>query len=215
MISIEKALIENIKQHWDAVYENSKVERLGWFEQVPEPSLQLINQCNLNEDASILNVGAGATTLIDELIKLGFRNIIANDISSVALNKLKVRIGNTTQSVSYVVDDLSKPEKLLKLYAIDLWHDRAVLHFLIKEEDQQTYFDLLKTLVKSKGFVIIATFNLNGAIKCSGLPVKQYDESLLQDRLGSEFELKNSFDYTYHMPSGDTRQYVYTLFKRR
>jgi SAM-dependent methyltransferase len=205
---------KDLKHHWDTTYERAKIEKLGWYEESPGPSLQLINKCNFNKSASLLNVGAGASTLIDELLKSGFENIIANDLSSKALDKLKLRLGNDESKIHWIVDDLTQPKELNNLEPIDLWHDRAVLHFFYKEEEQVTYFNLIRKLVKQNGFVIIAAFNLNGATKCSGLPVFRFDENILQEKLGGSFQLIEAFNYTYTMPMGETREYVYTLFKR-
>jgi hypothetical protein len=159
-------------------------------------------------------VGAGATTLVDELLKQGFDHIIANDLSATALQKLQARLGDDNQKVTWVIDDLTQPLELNELAKVDLWHDRAVLHFFNDEKDQHTYFNLLKKLVNKNGFVIIAAFNLNGATSCSGLPVHRYDAHMLQEKLGNDFLLLEAFDYTYTMPSGNTREYVYTLFQR-
>lgn len=207
--------MKDVKTHWNKVYTRNKIEELGWYEKSPEPSIQLINKCNLNKNASILNVGAGASTLVDELLSIGYNKIIASDLSSVALKKLKDRIGEKESSkVHWLVDDLTFPVELNKLEQIDLWHDRAVLHFFTEEKDSLSYFSLLKKIVKQNGFVIIAAFNLSGSPKCSGLPVHRYDENMLQEKLGSGFELMESFNYNYTMPSGDLRYYVYTLFRR-
>jgi SAM-dependent methyltransferase len=204
----------NLKSHWNNAYTKTEINKLGWYEENLEPSLRLIDKCNLNSDASILNVGAGATTLVDELLRQGYTNVIANDLSETALEKLKERLGEKSQSVKCIVDDLTKPTALINLDKIDLWHDRAVVHFFNDENEQNTYFNLVKTLVKDNGFVIIATFNLDGATKCSGLPVRRYDQQMLQEKLGKGFELLEAFNYTYTMPSGDTRAYVYTLFRK-
>ena len=205
-----------MKDHWESVYHNAPVDRLGWYESRSDPSLKLIELCKLSKDAALLNVGAGATTLVDELIELGYRNIIANDISSKALEVLKLRLGSEHSSqVRWIVDDLTSPEDLLGLELIDLWHDRALLHFFQDAVSQDAYFNLLRTLVSQKGYVIIAAFNLKGAPKCSGLPVFRYNAPMLQEKLGEEFQLKEAFDYTYTQPSGDTREYVYTLFQRK
>ncbi len=203
------------KAHWDNTYENTSIDKLGWFEETPLPSLRLIEKSGINNNATILNVGAGATTLVDELISREFNNIIVNDISDTALGKLRKCLGNQSEHIKWIVDDLTHSTVLNKLDKIDLWHDRAVLHFFNNAEDQVSYFNLLKKLVKTNGFVIIATFNFNGASKCSGLPVQQYDANKIQEKLGIEFELIESFDYTYITPSKDTRAYVYTLFKRK
>lgn len=204
----------DLKLHWNKTYERAEIEKLGWYEETPEPSLRLIDKCNLDKNALILNVGAGATRLVDELLDEGYENIIVNDLSATALDKLKLRLSERENKIHWVVDDLTQPTVLCNLEPIDLWHDRAVLHFFYSEKEQDTYFNLLRKLVKKKGFVIIATFNLEGATKCSGLPVFRYDKKMLQEKLGGDFELIEAFDYCYTMPKGETRKYIYTLFKR-
>jgi len=204
-----------MNEHWERVYKNSSVDKLGWYETRSEPTLKLIELCKLDKNAAILNVGAGATTLVDELIEIGYQNIIANDISKAALEELQLRLGpDRSPLVRWIVDDLTDPGILQSLEQIDLWHDRAVLHFFNDEPSQNAYFNLLRKLVCQGGYIIIAAFNLNGAPKCSGLPVFRYNAEMLQEKLGEEFHLIEAFDYTYTMPSGDTREYVYTLFRR-
>ena len=205
----------DLKSHWNKTYDRNDINKLGWYEESPEPSLQLITGCNFNKEARLLNVGAGATTLIDELIKAGYVNIIANDISSSALEKLNDRLLTDSNKVRFIVDDLTKPSDLNSIEPVDLWHDRAVLHFFTENKVQQSYFKLLKKLVKPKGYVIIASFNLESASKCSGLSVHRYNESMLTEQLGKDFELIECFNYTYTMPSEDTRGYVYTLYRRK
>lgn len=200
--------------HWNKVYTNAEIENLGWYENDPKESLELIEKCKLDKDAAIFISGAGATTLVDELLERKYTNIIANDIAETALISLKSRIGRS-EAVKFVIDDLTSPKKLQFLPKIDLWIDRAVLHFFLKEEDQKSYFDILKQLVKPDGFVIIAAFNLEGAKKCSGLDVYNYNADMIANRLGNEFNLLTTFDHTYVMPSGGERPYVYTLFQRR
>ncbi len=203
----------NNKAHWENVYKNTNHTKLGWYEENPQPSLDLIEACHLNTDSRILNVGAGATTLVDKLIDLNYNHIIATDISQNALQILRDRIKSKV-SINIIADDLTNPLLLQKMEMVDLWHDRAVLHFFIEENDQNAYFDLLNSKVKLNGYVILATFNLDGATKCSGLPIKQYNTEMLSSKLGSNFELLQNFNHTYTMPSGDKRAYVYTLFKK-
>ena len=204
----------SLKSHWNKAYEGANPEKLGWYEDFPGPSLQLIEKCNLDKDATLLNVGVGATTLVDELIKLGYKNIIGSDISYAAIDKIIQRIGQQSHDVKWIIDDLTNSDKLINLRPVDLWHDRAVLHFFIDDQERDAYFNLLFKLVKRGGFAIIAAFNLDGAVKCSGLPVYRYNKQMLAERLGGNFECLQSFDYTYYNPGGDERQYVYTLFKR-
>lgn len=201
------------KEHWNSVYTNKPHEKLGWFEKDLSPSIELLNLTNLNSSSRILNVGAGSTVLIDYLLGQGFENLIATDISEVGLQSLKSRVG--TEHVEYIIDDLTAPDNLNNIAPINLWFDRAVLHFLTDSRDQKTYFDLLRKLVRPNGFVIIAEFHLNGAMKCSGLEVCRYDTRMIAEHLGEEFELIKDFNHTYTMPSGDTREYIYTLFQRK
>ncbi len=204
----------DVKFHWNKAYENSTTEKLGWYEDYPGPSLQLIKKCHFDKDATLLNVGVGESTLIDELLKSGYTNIIGSDISSIALKKIKQRTGLLGHDVKWIIDDLTNSKKLIDLPQVDLWHDRAVLHFFTEKKDQEAYFDLLDELVKTKGYVIIAAFNKNGAIKCSGLPVFRYNKEMLEKRLGNDFQCLDSFDFAYTMPGGDKRPYIYTLFQR-
>jgi len=210
--SENKPETKDLKSHWNKAYTNSPEERLGWFETDLSPMFRLINQINLPKNASIINIGAGSTRLIDELIEQGYSNFIATDISEVALKNLENRVGES--NVKIIVDDLTNPSELNKLDKVDLWIDRAVLHFFTKAKDQDTYFNLLKDKVKNNGYVILAEFSLQGATKCSGLDVHRYDEKMLSEKLGSDYQLIEAFHYTYTMPSGDFRDYVYTLFKK-
>lgn len=205
----------SMKEHWNKVYSSKETKELGWYEETPEPSIKLFSKCQISKDAAILDVGAGTTTLIDFLIDGGHANITVADISEVALEKLKERLGKEKSLlINCIVDDLTQPQYINQLKDIALWHDRAVLHFLLKESQQETYFATLKKVVKKDGYVIIAAFSKEGAKKCSGLDAVNYDQNMLSERLGDEFELIETFDFIYHMPSGNTRPFVYALFQR-
>ena len=206
----------DFESHWNDAYKKTPVSNLGWYEEQSTPSMDLIEECRLPKDALILNVGAGASTIIEQLLSKGYTNIAVNDISSSALLELKNNLSKySTASIDFIVDDLTNSSEIVQLKNVDLWNDRAVLHFFTTEKQQKAYFDLLKKVVRQNGFVILAEFNLEGAKKCCGLDIFNYNEQLLQDRLGSEFKLLRSFDYTYTQPSGNTREYVYTLFQRK
>ena len=204
----------DMKGHWDKVYSSRADEKLGWYEDFPQESICLIDKCNLSPDSVILNVGAGTTTLIEFLLLMGYTNIIATDISSDSLTKLKTGLGNEEDKITWIVDDLTNPVHLKNIPLVDLWIDRAVLHFFTESKDQSTYFELLKSKVRKGGFVLFAEFNLNGATKCSGLPIHRYSEEILAEKLGDNFELTDSFDYLYSTPSGAERPYIYTLFRK-
>ncbi len=203
------------EKHWNKVYTKNAVNRLGWYEESPKMSLKLISRSGIAKDDTILDIGCGASTLIDHLLAAGYTNITAADISKAAIEKLKERLGQANASrVTWIADNVANPSALHKLSDIALWHDRAVLHFLTAEQDRRQYLSVLRQVVKTGGFVMIAAFSLAGAKKCSGLRIRNYDEKMLAEFLGSEFKLLEHFDYLYVMPSGDERPYVYTLFQR-
>ncbi len=204
-----------MKEHWNKIYSSRDINKLGWYEEVPEPSVRLLSKCHINKEEFVLDVGAGASTFIDYLINQGFSNVIATDISEIALDKLKERLGTEKASkVRWIVDDITQPIYIQGLRDISVWHDRAVLHFLLKENQQQEYLSTLKKVIKKGGYVIIAAFSLEGAKKCSGLDVKNYDQNMLAKFLGGEFSLLEYFNYTHYMPSGEPRPYIYTLFQK-
>jgi|SRR5674476_55281 len=203
------------KNHWDKVYSKNDLDKLGWYEETPQPSLDLINSCNLNKDAAVLGVGSGASTLIKNLIHDSYSNIIVLDISKVALDRAKQLLTpEEAEKVKWIVDDITNPYNIIQIGSIDLWHDRTVLHFLIDVNQQKAYLETLKKVVRKDGFVIIAVFSLEGAKKCSGLDVKNYDHNMIEEYLGNNFKLLNHFPYLYKMSSGDIRPYIYTLFQR-
>ena len=203
------------KDHWDNVYASKELNKLGWYEKVAEPSLRLISILPINKDDPIVDVGSGASTLIDYLLKLGYENITAVDISENALNKPKENLGaNKSGMVNWIVDDITQPRHLVNLSNIALWHDRALLHFLLEENERQMYLTTLKKVVKKGGYVIITCFSLTGAKMCSGLNVVNYDQNMLSDFLGEGFDLVEYFEYTHYTPSEEKRPFIYTLFKK-
>jgi hypothetical protein len=202
------------QNHWDEVYTHKTDNELGWYENAPTQSLELI-QRNIKKltNLRILLTGAGTTTLAEPLIKLE-NQLIFNDISQAALSKLERRLLNlnSSQEHQYICGDLGDSE--LVLPSCDVWIDRAVLHFLLSEAQIKNYFNKLHNSVVIGGYVLIAEFTYGGASKCSGLPVKHYNLEEIQNYLGQDFSLVESFAYDYINPAGQIRPYIYTLFKR-
>jgi len=203
------------QEHWNGAYTKKTTDKLGWFEEHSKETIDLIKKAKLNKNAKILNVGVGSSMLIDELLTDGYTNLIANDLSRKALDSLKERLGEDSLKVNFMADDLLNPKRLQALDDVDLWADRAVLHFFLKQEEQEAYFSLLKKVVKINGFVIIAVFALDGAEKCCGLELKRYNTIMLQEKLGKEFNLIEEFNHTFINPYGAERPYIYTLFQRK
>jgi len=202
------------KKHWNTEYIKKSTEKLGWFEKKSTQTIDLIDESRLGKAAKILNIGSGTSVLTDNLLELGFSNIITSDISEVSLSILKNRIG-ACDKVQFIVDDLLHSSKLMLLENIDLWVDRAVLHFFIEKDAILTYFNLLKKVLSPTGFVIIAVFAKDGADKCCKLPVKRYDITMLEKELGPAFKLIKTFNYVFINPYGGERPYIYALFQRK
>ncbi len=204
------------KEHWNKVYSKSEISTLGWHEESPKPSFDMIQKCDLKKDAFILDVGSGATTLVEKLLRECYNNVVATDISKVALTIAQKNLKKEeAKLVKWIVDDITDPKYLTEIGNIDLWHDRTVLHFLTEEKQREGYLKTLNQLIKIGGYVIIAVFSLEGAKKCSGLDVVNYDHKMIAQFLGSEFELIEHFPYLYIQPSGGERPYTYTLFRRK
>ena len=197
--------------HWDHVYSRCAQEKLGWYESDVRPTLALIANTEISKDDRILIAGAGCTPLVDHFLSQGFKNVIATDISRVALNKLKSRFN---EKIEVIEDDLTQPVKLNNMAPVRLWIDRAVLHFFTDKNDQDAYFELINRKVITNGFVLLAEYNLNGATTCSGLAVQRYDAKMLGAKLGNNFKLVRCFDYDFIAPSGAVRPFIYTLFKK-
>jgi SAM-dependent methyltransferase len=203
------------KEHWDKIYATTLVAQLGWYEPRSYPSIQLIERCAVSKDSPLVDIGSGASTLIPRLLELGYHNITAIDISPVALEKAKASLERKLATqVHWLVEDVTHPSVALLSQRAAVWHDRAMFHFLTGEDQRQAYHSALQKMVVPGGFVILATFALDGAEKCSGLPVQRYDAGSLGDFLGEGFRLVESMNYTYQMPSGGLRPYVYACFQR-
>jgi EEF1A lysine methyltransferase 2 len=203
-----------MQEHWDTIYRSTPAEKTGWYEQEPAPGLRLVERSGVAPWEPILDVGSGASTFVEHLVDRGYRRIIASDISSVALRVLRERLGTRAASVELIVDDVTRPDRLRALRGIALWHDRAVLHFLLEDAARAAYVETLRTVLRPGGWVVLATFALDGATHCSGLPVRRYDASMLGQLLGEEFELCETFHHVYVNRRGEPRPYVYTLFRR-
>ncbi|MBS3157149.1 class I SAM-dependent methyltransferase [Candidatus Woesearchaeota archaeon] len=197
------------KEHWENIYQTKKSNEVSWHQKKPKTSLNLISGINLDKGAKIIDIGAGDSKLVDNLLAVGFRNITVLDVSSNALNRVKKRLGNRANDVKWIVSDLME-FKTNNRY--DLWHDRAVLHFLTEEEEINRYVERVRQLLKPNGYLIVSTFSENGPKKCSGLYIKQYSEDSMK-KLFSGFEHIKSFEEEHLTPWGDSQIFIYGLFK--
>jgi SAM-dependent methyltransferase len=203
--------METLKEHWNNIFSTTDATKLGWYEQDISQTLKFLNEIPTDESELVFLPGSGTSTLIDALLDKGHQ-LILNDISNEALKKLKERLGEN-KALTWLHYDISKPLPN-RDQKVDLWIDRAVLHFLLDESDIRTYFENLHSSVKPGGWVLLAEFSTTGAPKCAGLDVHRYSISEMSKKIGSEFNLIKSEEYTYTNPSGDPRPYVYALYKR-
>ncbi|MBT3337302.1 MAG: class I SAM-dependent methyltransferase [Anaerolineae bacterium] len=204
------------KEHWNEIYAKKANTELGWYEAKSSPSIELIEGCSLPKESRIVDIGSGTSILISNLLALGYQNIHAVDISNVALQKARTLLGGEEESarVNWIVDDITNPSAVLELDNVALWHDRAVFHFLTDENDQKIYRSTIEKMLMPSGFLVMATFALSGAEKCSGLSVQRYSVKSLKDFFGDGFKLIESLEHIYEMPSGDLRPFTYVCFQK-
>ena len=199
----------NAKKHWETVYETKNPDQVSWTQAVPKTSLDFIHSFGLPKTARIIDIGGGDSKLADYLLDEGYENITVLDISATALEKAKIRLGEKSKKINWVVSDITefKPEN-----KFDVWHDSATFHFLTSAEQVAKYMDIDSRSVT--GFMMIGTFSTTGPSKCSGLEIKQYSEETLTE------ELKNGFDKIKcitedHLTPFDSKQnFLFCSFKK-
>jgi cyclopropane fatty-acyl-phospholipid synthase-like methyltransferase len=207
--------VETARSHWNKVYSNCDVSNLGWFEADPEPSVSLIEELALPRGATVLDVGSGCSTLIPTLLDRGHTQLVAVDVSDAALELARSMLSVDKRAhVQWIRADISAPGPPGLPTCVELWHDRALFHFLLSQPERRTYIKTLRHTVCPGGSVIIATFSLDGVNRCSGLDVRRYDADMLSREIGDGFVLVKQVDYLYVTPSGEERPYVYCVFRR-
>lgn len=197
--------------HWEHVYVTKGENEVSWFQQDPAPSLELIAQVGATHKSPIVDIGGGASRLVDHLVEEGFEDITVLDLSGAALEAARQRMGAGGDRVHWIVADVTawEPAK-----AYDVWHDRAAFHFLTEENDRAAYVACLTQAVKAGGHAIIATFALDGPEKCSGLPVARYESTGLAQVLGAKFRLIDSRRHEHATPWGSPQMFQFSVFRR-
>ena len=200
------------KNHWEHVYSTKKTESVSWFQEHAEHSMRLIRATGVPCSAGIIDVGGGASTLVDDLLSSGYCAVSVLDLAAAALSVAKARLGERASEVQWTEGDITKV--LLPVHAFDVWHDRAVFHFLTSKEDRAAYVDTVLRSVKPGGHVIVATFAEDGPIQCSGLPVMRYGPSELHAEFGSPFSLVQHEREEHHTPFGTVQKFVYCYCRK-
>ena len=202
----------NNVEHWEEIYATRDVNSVGWYAPHLSTSMKWIDDLKLAADDTIIDVGGGASTLVDDLLASGYRRVTVLDLSSGAIELNKARLGKRSGSVTWLQGDVTKTELLPQHYS--LWHDRAVFHFLIEPEKQQGYKNVVLKALKPGGYFMIGTFTTGAPSQCSGLPVQRYTAELLSNTFGKEFELIRHQNEIHLTPSGVEQAYIYCLFQR-
>jgi ubiquinone/menaquinone biosynthesis C-methylase UbiE len=200
------------KHHWEQVYTTKPSDSVSWFQEHADLSVRLIHNMRLSKDAAIIDVGGGASKLVDDLVAEGYTDLTVLDLSEKAIAVAKQRLGKRADAVHWMVCDITSAE--FPIHRFDIWHDRAVFHFLNDPADRQAYVERVMRSVRPGGHVIVATFAEDGPEKCSGLPVMRYNPEALHDEFGDSFVLVEHEKEAHHTPSGAVQQFVYCYCRK-
>ena len=199
------------QKYWNTIYQGKPTRELGWFQEDPAISLDLITSSGISKNASIIDIGGGDSFLVDRLLELGYSDITVLDLSESAIERGRQRVGKKGSEVKWVCADILDFNINEKF---DLWHDRACFHFLTEKSDSQIYFSKVKQYVAEKGTVVLGVFSKTGPKKCSGLPIQQYDSTSIKQHFKPDFHLEKNMEVTHITPSLVNQNYVFCRLKK-
>jgi len=202
---------ETLSQHWDHVYSCRAADQVSWYQQQPQPSLEWIQRLAPERSSRILDVGGGTSLLVDALLDCGYSDLTVLDLSAAALATSRQRLAERSEAVRWIVADILADA--LPLPAFDLWHDRAVFHFLVEPADRQRYVSQLQRSLRPGGLLILATFAEDGPERCSGLPVQRHNVDSLRQALADGLELLDQQRVSHHTPGGVEQKFLYTAWQ--
>lgn len=201
-----------MKTHWEHIYEKKGPTHVSWYQEHAQFSLQYIRNTGIRKTDHIIDVGGGASTLVDDLIADGFEHITILDISATALKLAEERLGSRAGNVNWIEADITQADLPHQVY--EIWHDRAVFHFLTQAADRRRYIDTVRRSVRKGGHVIVATFAPDGPERCSGLDVVRYSPESLHSEFGDSFEVVDSTRETHHTPFGTEQKFIYCYCRK-
>jgi len=202
----------NLKQHWEQVYSTKAPDSVSWHQEHADLSLRLIHNTGSGKNAAIIDVGGGTSRLVDDLLSDGYTDVTVLDLSSVALTLAKQRLRGNADAVHWMEGDITRAA--FPVHRFDIWHDRAVFHFLTEPGERHAYIEQVVRAVRPGGHVIIATFAEDGPDNCSGLPVMRYKPESLHAEFGNAFLLVEHEKETHRTPSGTMQQFVYCYCRK-
>ena len=197
--------------HWDTIYATRPIDSVGWYEPDPSISRRLVEAAVARGATSLIDVGGGASSLVDHVMDLGLARVAVLDISDIGLAIARSRLGDRADAIEWIVGDVTAMPDVGRF---DIWHDRAVFHFLLEPESQSRYVHLAERTVEPGGVAIVATFAADGPERCSGLPVRRYEPAQLAERCGPAFRLTDSVRHLHTTPAGVPQSFQYASFER-
>lgn len=200
------------KTHWENIYAVKEPTEVSWYREHLDTSLKMILQTKTAKSGTIIDIGGGSSTLVDDLFKKGFSNLSVLDISANAIETSRERLGKRAEKVEWIVADITNVSLPENYY--DVWHDRAVFHFLTDAGDRKKYVELVMRSLKVGGHIIVASFGLNGPTKCSGLDVVRYSPETMRDEFGESFRLIKSLNETHRTPFETTQEFIYCYCRK-
>lgn len=200
------------RSHWETVYRSKAADAVSWYRPHLEASLALIERLAVTKRAGILDIGGGASTLVDDLLERGFEDVSVLDVAEPALEISRNRLGEAAKQVRWIAADFLS--ETLETERYDICHDRAVFHFLNEATERERYFDQVQRILRPQGALIVATFALNGPERCSGLDVSRYDEDLMTQAAGAPFELQEARRESHYTPTGSLQEMMYFVLRR-
>jgi SAM-dependent methyltransferase len=203
---------ERRREHWQGIYGKHAVDEVSWYQERPASSLALVRGAAAPPGAAVIDVGGGASRLVDGLLEAGYRHVAVLDVSETALGRARARLGERAARVEWIAADVTRWRPSRRY---DVWHDRALFHFLVDPADRAAYREALAAAVPAGGHVIIGTFALDGPERCSDLPVVRYDAASLQAELGAGYGLVETLAESHHTPAGKVQRFQFSRFERR
>jgi len=201
----------DLKSHWENIYRTKRENEFSWFQEYPAISMEFIQSFQIPPDTKILDVGGGDSRLADSLLALGYRNISVLDISEKAIERAKKRMETKAEKINWIIGDITELKTDIKF---DLWHDRAVFHFLTDPNEAGKYLSVARKEMKPGGYLVIGTFSEKGPKKCSGLPVKQYSDKSLSAFFANGFSRINCKEQNHITPSASTQNFLFCSFRK-
>ncbi len=202
----------DVKSHWEEIYNTKSPTEVSWYQTRPSLSLKLIEATGIEKGQGIIDVGGGSSMLVDCLLDEGYEDLAVLDISGQSLMIARARLGDREDDVEWYEADATEFQPPRQFH---LWHDRAVFHFLTDERDRRKYVNVLEEALMPEGFLVMATFAIDGPKRCSGLGTVQYDEESMSLELGDEFVLMEKVDEAHVTPGDKEQKFTYFLYQRK